>query len=218
MANWDSGDEISNYWKLCDEFDVHQASLLIVGVDPSSEIGSNCGNWKAYERPAGYEAAKHGVSSGLRQGIISGQNTPCFEGVWNGEPVGEIPNSTNPMQSMVDRKSLVEWLKQRGIKSGFFFPNIDSNTPDFLDSNNPRYAPKLAAAVQAWQSVVDPNGKTPKQALVKWLREHAARFGLTNDDGIPNETGIEEVAKVANWQPGGGAAKTPTGLPTHPTE
>jgi hypothetical protein len=44
---------------------------------------------------------------------------------------------------------------------------------------------------------------------MKWLREHAAEFGLTDDDGKPNETGIEEAAKVANWQPTGGAPKTP---------
>jgi hypothetical protein len=46
---------------------------------------------------------------------------------------------------------------------------------------------------------------------VKWLREHAAKFGMTDDDGKPNETGIEEAAKVANWQPTGGAPKTPGG-------
>jgi hypothetical protein len=52
-------------------------------------------------------------------------------------------------------------------------------------------------------------GKTPKQALTKWLRENASRYGLSGDDGAPNETGIEEVAKVANWQPSGGAPRTP---------
>lgn len=84
-----------------------------------------------------------------------------------------------------------------------------SDAPDYLDPQNPRYAPKLAAAVRAWQSVTDAGGKHPKQALAKWLREHAAEYGLTDDEGKPNETGIEEAAKVANWQPGGGAPKTP---------
>ncbi|WP_186308572.1 hypothetical protein [Paraburkholderia sp. BCC1885] len=49
-----------------------------------------------------------------------------------------------------------------------------------------------------------------KDAIRKWLREHAAEFDLTNEDGNPNETGIDEVAKVANWQPSGGAPKTPS--------
>lgn len=84
------------------------------------------------------------------------------------------------------------------------------DAPDYLDPMNPRYAPKLAAAVRAWQAVTDPNGKHPKQALAKWLREHATEFGLADDKGKPNEDGIEQVAKVANWKPGGGAPKTPS--------
>lgn len=100
------------------------------------------------------------------------------------------------------------WLEAAGIRTGFFFPAA-TDAPDYLDPKNPRYAPKLAAAVRAWQSVTDAGGKHPKQALAKWLREHAAEFGMTDDEGKPNETGIEEAAKVANWQPGGGAPKTP---------
>lgn len=78
------------------------------------------------------------------------------------------------------------------------------------------YAPKLAAAVAAWEAVTsDPKrlrGKSPKQALEAWLTEHAAEYDLVNKDGTPNKTGIEEAAKVANWQPAGGAPKTPTPL------
>ena len=70
---------------------------------------------------------------------------------------------------------------------------------------------KLAAAVRAWQAVTDGNGKHPKQALTKWLLSHAAEHGLTDEEGKPNETGIDQVASVANWQPGGGAPKTPVG-------
>ena len=51
-------------------------------------------------------------------------------------------------------------------------------------------------------------GKSAKQALVKWLREHAAEYKLSDDEGKPNELGIEECAKVANWQEKGGAPKT----------
>ena len=51
--------------------------------------------------------------------------------------------------------------------------------------------------------------KTVKQALVIWLRHHANKFALTKEDGKPNEQGIEEVAKIANWDAKGGAPKTP---------
>jgi hypothetical protein len=48
----------------------------------------------------------------------------------------------------------------------------------FLDPKNPRYAPKLAAAVLAWEATGNEasTGKSPKQALLKWLREHAAEL------------------------------------------
>lgn len=119
-----------------------------------------------------------------------------------------VKNKPNWEKSMVDRRDLVIWLGRNGQSSGFFFP-ANISAPDYLDPNNSRYAPKLAAAVKAWQAVTDPKGKSPKQALDKWLREHAADFGLTNDDGNPVNTAIEECSKIANWQPGGGAAKTP---------
>jgi hypothetical protein len=38
-----------------------------------------------------------------------------------------------------------------------------------------------------------------QQALHIRLRQHANEFGLMKEDGNPNEQGIEEVAKIANW-------------------
>ena len=54
------------------------------------------------------------------------------------------------------------------------------------------------------------DGKTPKQAIEKWLREHASEYGLTGADGNPVVAAIEQISKVSNWRPEGGAAKTPT--------
>jgi hypothetical protein len=109
----------------------------------------------------------------------------------------------------VSRDDLVAWLASRGVRTGFFFPNVKpSDEPDFLSRDNDRYAPKLAAAVRAWQAVTDPGKKSPKQALEKWIREHAAEFGLTDDDGNPVNQAIEECSKVANWQQSGGAPKS----------
>lgn len=210
MSDFDDpfADDISDYWRLPNELKVRQAALLIVGIDPASKEGSNCENWSVSERPRGYEAAKQGVSAALRSGKIKGTHVPLFDHDINGNECGEFEGTTDIERSSVDRDSLTDWLLSRGIRSGFFFPT-PTDAPDYLDPKNPRYAPKLAAAVRAWQSIVDPGGKHPKQALAKWLREHAAEFGMTDDEGKPNETGIEEAAKVANWQPGGGAPKTP---------
>ena len=159
-------------------------------------------------RPKGYEAAKTAISNAFRRGVIKGRLIPIYEYDINGNQCDEIEGSIDLVASRVDVESLRQWLETRGIRTGFFFP-MATDAPGYLDPRNVRYAPKLAAAVRAWQSVTDAGGKHPKQALAKWLREHAAEFGMTDDEGKPNETGIEEAAKVANWQPGGGAPKTP---------
>lgn len=112
-------------------------------------------------------------------------------------------------KSLVSRTDLIAWLESNDFHSGFFFPSANTRDPDYLDPDNPRYAAKLAAAVRAWQAVTDPGKKSPKQALDKWIRENAAVFGLTDDDGNPVAQAVEDCSKIANWQPGGGAPKTP---------
>jgi hypothetical protein len=199
-------------WRLCDELSVIQAALLIAGADPSSDA-QYVENWDCERRPIGYEAAKTAISNALRRGSINGQLIPNYEYDINGNTCGVVTDSIDISKSRVDVESLRAWLGDRGLRTGFFFPE-PVVSGDYLDPKHPRYAPKLAAAVLAWLAVESESalkGKTPKQALTKWLREHAPRFGMTDDEGKPNETGIEETAKVANWQLTGGAPKTPGG-------
>lgn len=200
--------EISDYWRLCDELTVMQAALLTVGVDPSSAVGSNCEGWKMQERPPGYEAAKSAIGRALQRGVLKGEHVCEGDYDMNGNEIGYLPNTTDIRRSIVERDSLADWLSKRGIRGGFFVSGqAEPSLPGYLDKANPRYAPKLAAAVSAWTAVTDPGRLHPKKALDKWLREHAAEFGLSDDEGKPNEQGIEETSKVANWQPGGGPGK-----------
>lgn len=196
-----------DYWRLCDELSVYEAALLIAGRSPGKLF--NAEKLPSDKQPKGYKAATTAIRNALRSGKIEGTIKPEYDDHVQGDPV-PIIDSVNLYSSRVEVESLKTWLIGRGFRSGFFFPN-PVEAPGYLDPANPRYAPKLAAAVSAWQAVTDPVGRHPKQALAKWLREHAAEFDLSDDEGKPNETGIEEAAKVANWQPGGGAPKTPGG-------
>jgi hypothetical protein len=199
-----------DYWRLCDELTVVQAALLAAGCDPSDDE-VYVENWSPENKPRGYVAARTGISNALRRGAIAGELIPAFEHDINGNVCGEVSGSIDVHASRVEVASLRTWLIGRGMKSGFFFPDA-GDAPDYLDPRHPRYAPKLAAAIRAWLATENEtavNGKSPKQALAKWLREHASDFGLTDEEGKPNETGIEETAKVANWQLSGGAPKTP---------
>lgn len=202
-----------DYWRLCDELSIVQAALLIVGLDPG-ESAAYVENWDFNKRPTGYEAAKAALASGLRSGAISGRVVPEFEWDMHGNRGRPIQDSLEVKESTVEVESLRSWLSKRGFKRGFFFPEA-SGQPDYLDQSHPRYAPKLAAAVRAWEAVTDPGKKSPKQALEKWLRENAAEFEMTDDEGAPMNTPIEECSKVANWQPGGGSpASNSRNLPT----
>src|SRR5580704_4937227 len=169
-----------DYWRLCDELSVIQAALLIAGRDPSSDADSVEG-WEAEKRPPGYEAAKTAISNALRRGAIAGQRIKIDEYDFNGNLNGVIEDSVDLARSRIEVDSLREWLAGRGLKTGFFFPE-QPDFGDYLNPRHPRYAPKLAAAVLAWRATENESaviGKSPKQALTKWLREHAADFGMT---------------------------------------
>ncbi|MEY4732465.1 MAG: hypothetical protein RLZZ464_531 [Pseudomonadota bacterium] len=201
--------ESLDFWRLSEELSVIQAALLLVGCDPSSEDGY-AESWDMDKRPKGYEAAKTAITNAFRRGAIKGRLVPhySFDPDFDPHEGVEIEDSINLAESLVEVDSLRQWLVTRGIRTGFFFP-VASNSPDYLDPNNKRYAPKLAAAISAWQAIIDPKGKSPRQALEKWLREHATKFAMTDDNGNPVNLAVRECAKVANWETVGGAPRTP---------
>lgn len=192
-----------DYWRLCDEVSVVQAALLILGEDPSERQGY-IENKPPKNRPSGYDAVRAALVN-----AINGNRLPAN--------ISRVDNQFGNVaidlyQTTVLVEDLRTWLKSRGVTTGFFFP-IEEEGPDYLSSSHDHFSPKLAAAIKAWVAITsDPElrrGKTVKQAIIVWLRQHANEFGLTKEDGNPNEQGIEEVAKIANWDTKGGAPKTP---------
>lgn len=199
-----------DFWRLADELTIVQAALLVAGTDPDPSAAS-VETQLPDQKPSGYEAAKFAIKHALLSGGIQGTIFPEASRGFGDMPIREEAGTADIHRSRVDVDSLRKWLHDRGFKTGFFFPDAP-DSPDYLDTSNERYAPKLAAAVQAWLACDNPkalHGKHPKQALMKWLRENASDFGLTDDDGNPQENTIDEIAKIANWKPTGGAPKTP---------
>lgn len=209
MGSMDSMD----FWRLCDELSIVQAALLIAGVDPA-EDSTYVETWQPCDKPSGYEATKTAIANGLRRGDIKGevsyQTDAKFDSIAE-MYYDEVSERIDLHESVVSADSLREFLSKRGFKSGFFFSNADHN-PEYLNSLSNCYSSKLAAAIHAWEAVSRDDklrrGKTVKQALMNWLTVHAAQYGLVKDDGRPNENGIEEIAKIANWDTKGGAPKT----------
>lgn len=201
------------YWRLCDELTVVQAALLVVG-EFSPEAHAYVESWEAQNHPVGYGPAKSAIVTALKRGKIRGNIVPVYDRDINGNIIDAIADSVDAKESTVETFSLTIWLEDRGFKKGFFFPS-SSKAPDYLNPNNAHYAPKLAAAVRAWQAVQADskylnNGKSIKQNLESWLTAHAAEFDLVKDDGEINADAIKnQISKVANWQDKGGAPTTP---------
>lgn len=107
------------------------------------------------------------------------------------------------------------WLSERGITPEFFFPQ--GATEGFRDRRHPRYAPKLACAVSAWEAVERPQpNKSVKMSLEAWIMSNGVNFGLGGDDGIVSQSAAGEVAKIVNWNPKGGATPTALEVPYEP--
>ena len=184
--------EALDYWRLCDDLTVHQAAFLIVGEDPADD---GWGYNNAY--PKGYEAAVTALKGAISREKIQCNNTHKSDDSF------ETNQTIDWDETLLSVADLKEWLSGRGFTTGFFFDS-KANTLPYLDDSNAYYAPKLAAAIKAWEEVSTNeqllNNCSPKQALIKWLEVNGHKFGLT--------TSFEEVAKIANWQTKGGAPTT----------
>lgn len=203
---------ISPWWRLADRLSIVEATLLILGVEPQG-IADSIETFQEDDQPDGYRAVKAGLIAGLAnkalKGALRNPESQDFHGNWQ---IDETRYDLHTSHVEVD--SLITWLRWRGFSNGYFFSD-DPTQQGLKDPDNPRYAPKLAAAVEAWESY-DQESTAPgtaKQKLAKWLRLHAANYGLTDDDGKPRESVIEQVATIANWATKGGAPKVESAEP-----
>ncbi len=196
--------ESIDFWKLCDQLSIVHAALLIVGHNPSEHQAVE--DQDSSRQPVGYDGAKHAIISGLRKEKIEGKL--LYDQPYNddGDPYLSV------VRSYVDVESLKVWLLSKNLREHFFF-FPEAKVSEFLDKDHSRYSSKLAAAVTAWNWLDDESkleGRTPKQAVQKWLRKNAAEYGICDEDGKPNESVVANISQMVNWQTKGGAPRTPT--------
>ena len=206
-----------NYWRLADTFSLVDAAALICGIKPSEIRKNEYGDqiyfyFSPFEKTPQRDKLNNNISAVLKtiKNAVRAKTLPVSHEAYlfNSLPSPQGPE-LNLEETLIDLEDLRNWLASRGFKTDFFFP--EGETADYLTKEHPKYAPKLAASVRAWQYAIKlpDNGKTPKQNIDKWLREHASEFGMTDPDGRPIESAIEQCSKVANWETKGGAPKTP---------
>lgn len=192
-------------WKFVEELNVYQIAFLLAGRDPLDVDSYDEWDWSPE------------VRSDVLVHLISLKNAVETERLETLRPVRiENSSSLHWTSTLIDVQRLRMWLLKKGMVGTFFEVGVapTGGPSDPADTESRFYSPKLAAAIAAWKAVVsDPvrlRGKSPKQAIAQWLTENAKTYGLLNPDGTVNRQGIEEIAKVANWKPNGGAPKTPT--------
>lgn len=195
-------------WQLCEKLTIHQAALLILGEDPADST------W-ASETP-GYEPWVAAIVTAVESGTIKGVGK--YKSKMRSDGTFFTGDETDPLTSTIDVASLKSWLSANGQRPAMFFPKIAESpnepfaVPPYLNKEHPRFAPKLAAAIAAWEAMNDPDnldlGNTPRQALEAWLMKNATRLGLVTANGTPIKQTIENIATIANWNTQGGAPRT----------
>ncbi|WP_375695825.1 hypothetical protein [Bartonella sp. AC67GZZY] len=198
-----------------------QAALLIVGLNPlickftnkhrPEDSGIYEGeNQVPFDKIALFRAVYSEIVREAKEGKLR------VEGYYHCDLGGRLDENPIVQDSSVSLDDLKEWLLLCGKRPKVFFPEDDSRDVKdqkyaFQDPTHPRYAPKLAAIVAAWEAVSEAEGgKTVKGTLIKWLQQNADQYDLRNKkNGKLKEDVIEQLASIANWEPTGGAPKTP---------
>jgi hypothetical protein len=196
-----------NYWDKLDELSIFQALSLLIGYDPKDHHSSHVENSKKIDLPDEYISLKNLLINAVKSGKI--RSELVYEEAYNGDYLSI--DST-----FVYVESLKSFLIEKGIKSDFFFPD-KPDVVGYLNPNHSNFSSKLFAAIEAWSAISKDknslNGQTPKKAIEKYLKNNAEKLGLLKNDGSINITAVEEICKICNWKPEGGAAKTLTRLP-----
>ncbi|WP_276965529.1 hypothetical protein [Metallibacterium scheffleri] len=148
----------------------------------------------------------------LEQAVLLGSLSPfaafTWDNVeWNAEQPDPIdtslisPHTRLADQTKIRAKNLAAWCDAKGITHPWAEAFARTQQPtQQLDS----YPAELRAAIEAFEAVrSDPKaqaGHSPKSAIAAWLKSNKPDL---------SEGARDRIATVANWQPVGGAPKTP---------
>jgi len=187
-------------WLLADAVSIVEAALLVLEIEPQGQ-SENVELAAEIMQPNGYVPTRDAILRAIEEEKVRGKLVAGEHRIGN--------KKYDLYASTVEVHSLQTWLLGKGHVSDFLSPR-DAHCSDFQNPHHPRYAKKLAAAVEAWEQYDEDSTKSgrPKQRMVFWLRSNASRLDLVNDAGDVNETAIQSIAKIANWETKGGAPKS----------
>lgn len=194
-----STDDLSD-WRLASTLNVFEIALLLKGYHPGDYADLSEENWPSEVRRATYA-------------LIQTIQRDCDSGKIDADFAHLEYGGIDWIRTVISVASLDRWLDARGKKTlSAALGGAPKVTRWVNERSNPFFAPKLAAAFQAWDYVSTHQealrNKRPKTAIKDWLEHNATELKLVKSDGALNRTAIDEIAAVANWDQAGGAPAT----------
>lgn len=139
-----------------------EAALLLPDFDLDDPLLFQC-KGKVYPHHQGFMRKICAIYYALLRGEIRGYRSVCDE---NRSPYFDSSVFTNSAQVWIHKRNDHNLSPK---KADLMKEGTTSNS-DPLDRENPRFAPKLAASIRAWQSVTDPGLIQEKNHRSKLLR------------------------------------------------
>ena len=190
--------EIGRAWRFADVLTVKEAACILGYEDPAKYTFNNNALPKEAE----------GMRLLLERAITQGNLR--FAAAWEYFDGCNGPESTQTVNAhtfladctTIRVSDLTTWCDSKGIEHPFAAqPANNANAPTPIPQT---YPDELRVAIEAFQAVsADPSAtktQTPKAALTAWLEKNKPELSAN---------ARERIATVANWQPQGGAPRTP---------
>ena len=185
-------------WEHIELVSIRQAACLLTGVE----------HIPVSNRPLSLDT--QAMLEVLRQAVILRKMPPHAAFGWaEGDMDGPSPiaeSDISPYTNLADSTTvlvadLVRWCDSKGIDHPW--ESVRANSIETAAAM-PDYPQELRAAIEAFEAVrSDPKAqarRSPKAAIAAWLKINKPDL---------SEGARERIATVANWQPVGGAPKTP---------
>lgn len=198
-------------WQHVESITIIEAACLLVGIDPSV-LRTEPRNIN--ERNATLHLASLRGSTPWEHDLIRAVKTRVLHAArvcvrsFGGEPYGfrEVDPATVSVADVLESggttitpTALVSWCGKHNAPIPTALAKIGASQ-DTIGT----YPEQLRAAIEAFEAVhsdaVALRGRSPKTALLEWLEQHKPKLSAN---------ARERIATVANWQPTGGAPKTP---------
>lgn len=209
-------------YKLMDDYSLIDASCLIAGVSPSQAFADDqYDTWYLRANSTdpdnaneAFQIALKSLSNSIKQNklnafvVILVNNTYLTTQNLN-EKNWLLIRELDPEKTTINKKDLVEWLKNRGVFPSIFFP--EGKILDISNTEHKFYCPKLHLIIDAWESLftADIQSTTIKKHLEHYMSANKTKYrGLAET----KESSISNLAEIANFDKGG---STIVGNPLH---